>query len=245
MEKMGKEESPAMTRDKASASLKTSANLDTIPSKPMLPDIADDTKSNSNLAAESHSSTNSAVETVPLAAVVDEGHLTGHLVDASPMEHSKDDSEGSEGCGSAVADADHDKVENGNESRKGWASMAPLYCKSNGRSHATLLDFDIWRCPSCDEDLDPPKNIETSSDSGGDAGTSTDEDDEPTKQAISHVIQFLDSDDGVMQTASWEKPFDLATAREGVSFSNHGSIFDVVTMLQDIHTGFQRLPVLR
>lgn len=74
---------------------------------------------------------------------------------------SKDDWEDAESCDRKAAAAGEEKAEKKTAPEKDWISPAPLYCKRTGRSHANLLDFGVWTCPVCYEDLDPPKTLKS------------------------------------------------------------------------------------
>ncbi|KAF7555179.1 hypothetical protein G7Z17_g2379 [Cylindrodendrum hubeiense] len=155
----------------------------------------------------------------------------------------KNETDGSVNPGEETPEESLDKTEEDTKPETLWKSTAPLYCKVNGRSHAALIDFYIWRCPECKEDLRPgEEQIATSDSDDSSEDEDTPEESEKPAQPVSYSVEYRDCDNNVITAESWEGPFDFASARKGVRSADR-SVFDVVTVLEtSLPADSRRLP---
>ncbi|RYP65063.1 hypothetical protein DL770_009078 [Monosporascus sp. CRB-9-2] len=158
-----------------------------------------------------------------------------------------DDGSAAETNGDAAPDLIDKVATEVRQESKGWISAAPLYCSKNGRSHAILLDFNFTECPKCRQDLtvknlDAPEGSTTES---SDSGSTSDSDDEAQKAAseddddkpagepedllVTHLVKYVDVEDGVITTQRWRGAFDLNAARKGIKMKK--SVFEVLTIV--------------
>ncbi|KAH7123500.1 ATPase [Dactylonectria estremocensis] len=149
-------------------------------------------------------------------------------VSAKNLEDNKDGSDKPGGPEVKLVENDKDA-----EPTDFWKSSAPLYCKRIGRSHAILVDFYIWKCPECGQDLRPSENEDFSDDEDGKPKEKEKdiESSEDPMEDVSYSVEFIDRGKNVIIGQSWEGPFDLSAARKGVRSADR-SVFDIVTVLE-------------
>ncbi|KAH8667874.1 P-loop containing nucleoside triphosphate hydrolase protein [Ilyonectria robusta] len=151
-----------------------------------------------------------------------------HSSDAkTPTEHLKDDTDGSVEPGEKTPAADTDKGEQGSEPEDIVGTSATLYCKINGRAHFLLLDFGVWVCPLCEEDLELGRSRRRLPRSGPEEAAKNDE---PIPD-VSYSIEYTDCANYKIARENWEGKFDLAVARKDVRTADR-SVFEVVTVLE-------------
>lgn len=162
----------------------------------------------------------------------DQGKMTlkepEHSSDATtPTEDLKDDTDGSVEPGGKTPAADTDMAEQESDPEDIFKISAPLYCKLNGRPHSTLIDFSVWICPECEEDLRMGESRKRFPRPDRNAVV---ESDEPMPD-VSYSIEYTDCGNNKIARENWEGKFDLAVARKGVRTADR-SVFEVVTVLE-------------
>jgi hypothetical protein len=140
-----------------------------------------------------------------------------------------------------IVDAKIKVVEAKSDDDQNQKPVASLYCPRNGRSHATLVDFGITKCPVCDQGLvarrlHPYKSIEsdessTSSDDEGSDAASEHQEKDNGSPAITYSLEYRDAGDYHISTVPWAGPFDLSAARKDLK-EKERIIIDVVTVLE-------------
>ncbi|KAK0716572.1 hypothetical protein B0T21DRAFT_454345 [Apiosordaria backusii] len=118
-----------------------------------------------------------------------------------------------------------------------WQQSAPIWCTKNGRSHIALIDFGYNECPLCSQDLTDKRLKVPGAPQDGDELTDGAQDDQHTK--ISHSIEYVDSGENRIATQPWSGPFDLQTARKGIT-EKEPSVFNIVTLLKTSHISEKR-----
>lgn len=118
----------------------------------------------------------------------------------------------------------------------GWDNTVSLYCPRNGRSHQVLLDFGQGSCPKCGVDLTQKPLVSDNADTTSESGTSTSEDtdqrdESSTGDQILFAVEYKDREDNKITTQSWDGPFELAAARDGIETTQKRPI-EVVTVLK-------------
>ncbi|OBS28477.1 hypothetical protein FPOA_02414 [Fusarium poae] len=102
-----------------------------------------------------------------------------------------------------------------------WPSESNLWCHSNGRSHAHLLEFGIHECPICEQALDLPSPV-------GIPGKDSDQKSYHKRKykAILHAVEYRDNGNNTIGSEPWEGEFDLDSL--GLADS---PAFEIVTVL--------------
>ncbi|RFN54455.1 p-loop containing nucleoside triphosphate hydrolase [Fusarium flagelliforme] len=134
---------------------------------------------------------------------------------------------------------------------------ASLWCSKNGRSHAHLAEWNILKCPSCEQDLrrpeeevkekqepkvtDQPKSDsdESESESDSDQSEPADEadtrdeshDDEEARPCLQYSIRYLDEAGYHAATEPWHERLDLNTERKHV-VKNTNVVLEIETIVQ-------------
>ncbi|KAH7131325.1 hypothetical protein EDB81DRAFT_137368 [Dactylonectria macrodidyma] len=150
-----------------------------------------------------------------------------------PAKNLKNNKDSSAKPGDREANSD----ENGKEAEPVdfWESSAPLYCKRIGRSHQILVDFYIWKCPECGQDLRPTEHNDLYTDDEDGNPKEREKKKEPSSddpmEDVSYSVEYIDRGKNVITGQSWEGPFDLSVARKGVRSADR-SVFDIVTVLE-------------
>jgi hypothetical protein len=120
---------------------------------------------------------------------------------------------------------------------------ASLWCSKNGRSHAHLAEWDIFKCPSCEQDLHrPEKEVQEEEkpeatgqpESADDQPESVNESDNVDEQAIpclQYSIRYLDEGGYHAATEPWHERLDLNTERKNIVKSRN-LVVEIETIVQ-------------
>ena len=159
---------------------------------------------------------------------------TSSLVSATPKTVADSSSTAPEGSDEQKESSkpEPEEAEPEKETKKVWKSGAPLYCEVNGRPHATLIDFGIEECPTCNGDLTPPAAPEEVVEEAGTETKEEEQSEEPTAptNTVNYWVEYKDAKDSTITTEAWDGPFDFAAARKDVK-SVDQAIFDLTTVI--------------
>jgi len=125
---------------------------------------------------------------------------------------------------------------------------ASLWCSKNGRSHAHLAEWDILKCPSCEQDLRRPEEevkkeeepkVTDQQESDSDESESADEadtadefhDDEEDGPCLQYSIRYLDEAGYHAATEPWHERLDLNTERKHV-VKKRNVVVEIETIVQ-------------
>ncbi|KAK7971588.1 hypothetical protein PG989_016604 [Apiospora arundinis] len=168
-------------------------------------------------------------ENPPVSDPVDPGDVTDKQKKEAPSDAQKADDEEVEAPPPSKDDVDP---------RSKVIRTASLWCPETMRKHSSLLDFNIFECPECHQNLYAMKarrdvGSVTSTDTSpedSDDGSSSDEDDEPEAVLVVNTVDMRDTHDDCIDRTPWRGTFDLQEARKNLVHSNLA--FEVVTVLE-------------
>ncbi|XEV04991.1 hypothetical protein FSHL1_010278 [Fusarium sambucinum] len=138
------------------------------------------------------------------------------------------------------------KETSGDQTRHGEAEKplpASLWCSKNGRSHAHLAEWDILKCPSCEQDLRRPEeevkgNEKTkaidepeSTLDQSESMSESDDDDEQAIPCVQYSIRYLDEAGYHAATEPWHERLDLNTERKKITKSSD-LVVEIETVVQ-------------
>lgn len=114
----------------------------------------------------------------------------------------------------------------------GWSSAASLYCPSNGRSHATILEFGFDECPKCAQDLTTTRIscVEPGEPGEPESPSSLSLPDGEQDPTVTYSMEIRSRDDTFVHNVPYSKPFDLSVSQQAVDLQH--VIYNITTVLE-------------
>lgn len=114
------------------------------------------------------------------------------------------------------------------------ASLSSLWCPVTLRSHASLVEWGILRCNSCNQTLSPPRENEVKPPEDNTKNDAPEPEDKKAPEIV-YKVKFLDEYNDVLSVQNWHEQLDLERERKAMP-TTPGSAKPIVEVISIVTT---------